>query len=175
MIGQRNRNRYQTGTGLTARPILTLNVVFSEVIGGRLEDSFGLYEELVSGIAEPSLAAKLPGLPSNALGAQLWCVVGARESFARAIEAGQWSGFSCSLSAAGTRERVAVAAALSTSAATVRAAVAGLDPLDDARCRLALRLLEHEAAHHGQLIRYLYALRLPIPARWKERYALEST
>jgi len=174
MIGRRARNRYRTRTELSARPILTVDVVFSEVIGGRLEDSFGLYEELVS-IDELPLAAKLPGLPSNALGAQLWCVVGARESFARAIEAGQWSGFSCSLSAAGTRERVAVAAALSTSAATVRAAVAGLDPLDDARCRLALRLLEHEAAHHGQLIRYLYGLRLPIPAGWKERYALEST
>jgi len=34
-------------------------------------------------------------------------------------------------------------------------------------------LLEHEAQHHGQLIRYLYGLRLPIPASWKSRYALE--
>ena len=31
----------------------------------------------------------------------------------------------------------------------------------------ALDLLEHEAAHHGQLIRYLYGLDLPIPETWK--------
>ena len=147
-------------------------MVFSEVIGGRLEDSFGLYEELVSGIDEPSLAAKLPGLPSNALGAQLWCVVGARESFARAIRVGTWEGFSCSLSAAETRDRDAVAADLSRSAQAVLDAIGDLDS-DDERWRLSLRLLEHESAHQGQLIRYLYGLRLEIPAGWKDRYALD--
>jgi hypothetical protein len=35
-----------------------------------------------------------------------------------------------------------------------------------------LDLLEHEAQHHGQLIRYLYALKLAIPDSWKARYAL---
>jgi hypothetical protein len=44
---------------------------------------------------------------------------------------------------------------------------------DDVRGRLVLDLLEHEAAHHGQLIRYLYGLKLPIPAGWKRRYALD--
>ena len=148
-------------------------MAFVTVMRERFEGSFALYDELVSEVPEASLVAKLPGLPSNTIGAQLWCVVGARESFARAIEAGEWSGFSCSLSAAETQERNAVAAALSGSAADVLAAIDRLDPSDDARCRLALQLLEHEAAHHGQLIRYLYALRLPIPAGWKARYALD--
>jgi hypothetical protein len=147
--------------------------VIAAVIRERLEGSFGLYDELVAELPEASLAEKLPGLPSNAIGEQLWCVVGARESFGRAIEAGEWSGFSCSVSAAQTREREAMRAGLSRSAADVLAAIDGLDPSDDARCRLALRLLEHENAHHGQLIRYLYGLRLPIPAGWKERYALD--
>jgi len=48
-----------------------------------------------------------------------------------------------------------------------------LDPGDVTRWGLALDLLEHEAAHQGQLIRYLYGLALPIPASWKRRYALE--
>jgi hypothetical protein len=147
--------------------------MIAAVVRERFEGSFSLYDELVAELPEASLAEKLPGLPSNAIGEQLWCVVGARESFARAIEAGEWSGFTCSLSAAGTRERDAVAVALSGSAADVLAAIDRLDASDDARCRLALRLLEHEAAHHGQLIRYLYGLRLSIPAGWKERYALD--
>jgi hypothetical protein len=33
-------------------------------------------------------------------------------------------------------------------------------------------LLEHEAGHHGQLIRYLYGLRREIPESWKKKYAL---
>lgn len=148
-------------------------MTFAGVITERFADSFQLYDQLVSGLDRTSLAAKLPGLPSNAIGAQLWCVVGARESFARAIAAGQWSGFSCSLSAAGAGEPDAVAAAVSTSADQVLSAMDDLDPYDEARCRLALRLLEHETAHHGQLIRYLYGLRLPIPELWRERYSLD--
>jgi len=147
--------------------------MIAAVIRERFEGSFGLYDELVAELPEAVLAEELPGLPSNAIGEQLWCVVGARESFARAIEAGEWSGFSCSLSATETRDSEAVATALSSSAADVLTAIEQLEPADDARCRLALRLLEHEAAHHGQLIRYLYGLRLAIPAGWKERYALD--
>ena len=52
------------------------------------------------------------------------------------------------------------------------AAVDDVDADDDDRLRFVLRLLEHESAHQGQLIRYLYGLQLPIPAGWKDRYAL---
>lgn len=143
------------------------------VIQERLASAFALYDELVAELPEASLASTLPGLRSNAIGDQLWCVVGARESYARAIEAGEWSGFGCSLSATGSREREAVARALSASGAVALRAVAELDPAHEARCRLSLQLLEHEAAHHGQLIRYLYGLKLPVPAGWRSRYALD--
>lgn len=142
------------------------------VIRERFLESFELYDDLAREVPEASLALKLPGLASNALGAQLWCVVGARESFAGAIRSGAWPGFSCSLTAAETREREAVVAALSRSAEQVLAAIDEAGMGDDDRARFVLRLLEHEAAHQGQLIRYLYGLRLPIPVRWKERYAL---
>ena len=95
------------------------------------------------------------------------------ESYARAIEGGGWAGFSCSLSAAEITERESLRAGLSRSAAVVLAALAVLEPDDETRARFALVLLEHEAAHQGQLIRYLYGLRLPIPLSWKERYALD--
>ena len=147
-------------------------MVMAAVLRERFEVSFDLYGDLVAGLAEEAFAATLPGLPSNTIGAQLWCVVGARESYARALEGGEWAGFSCSLSAAEILERESLRAGLSRSAEAVGAALRVLQPNDDARGRLALLLLEHESAHQGQLIRYLYGLRLPIPASWKERYAL---
>ena len=143
------------------------------VIRERFVESFELYDDLASEVPEASLAMKLPGIASNALGDQLWCVVGARESFASAIQAGAWSGFSCSLTASETRERDAVIAGLSRSAEEVLAVLDGVDPYDDDRSRFVLRLLEHEAAHQGQLIRYLYGLDLSIPDSWKQKYALD--
>ena len=139
-----------------------------------LTRSIDLYEELVSTLPEPSLTSKLPDLRSNTVGQQLWCVVGARESYARAIEVGEWAGFSCSLDAARITSRRSVRDALVRSGARVRDVVGDLASFDDARHQLVLDLLEHEAAHQGQLIRYLYALRLPIPDGWKSRYALDD-
>jgi hypothetical protein len=142
-------------------------------IHDNLERSLALYAALLDGLPEPALVMRLPGVRSNTIGAQLWCVIGARESYARAIAAGKWSGFTCSLDAAGALRKEVVRAALSGSADAALAALGGLDRFDAARARLAVDLLEHEAAHHGQLIRYLYALDLDVPSSWKARYALE--
>jgi hypothetical protein len=145
----------------------------ADVVRANLTRSMALYDDLLAALPESALAMKLPGVPSNTIGAQLWCVIGARESYARAVEAGAWAGFACSLTSAGSRDKLAVGTALSNSAGAV---VAKLDPLEsyeDARTRFIADLLEHEAAHHGQLIRYLYGLRLPIPDSWKARYALD--
>ena len=57
------------------------------LIRERIRGLFELYDELASELPEASLAEKLPGIPSNAVGEHLWCVVGARESFARALQA----------------------------------------------------------------------------------------
>lgn len=107
----------------------------------------------------------------NTIGEQLWCVVGARESYGKGIRAGAWAGFACSLASVGDPE--AVRQALERSRAQVAAALAGIDAFTDAQNQLVCDLLEHETAHHGQLIRYLYALEIAIPASWKKRYALE--
>ncbi len=71
--------------------------MFTDEIRSRFVRSQELFRELVASIAEPVLAECLPGLPSNSIGAQLWCVVGARESYGRAIEAGEWSAATCAL------------------------------------------------------------------------------
>jgi len=132
--------------------------------------SFALYRDLIDSIDETALSSKLPQLPSNTLGLQLWCVVGARESYSRAIEANQWSGFSCSLKS--TTDISSVADALHRSANAVSEILKTIDTYTDVQCRLVIDLLEHEAAHHGQLIRYMYGLKLPIPDSWKSRFAL---
>ncbi|MEZ5384232.1 MAG: hypothetical protein R3F13_01825 [Prosthecobacter sp.] len=142
------------------------------VIQERIERSFGLFRDLVECIDADALSSKLPGLPSNAVGLQLWCVVGARESYAQAIKAGQWAGFTCSLDV--TTQKTAVAEALRRSAEGVLTELSGMDAFTDVQHRLVVDLLEHEAAHQGQLIRYLYGLRLPIPESWKARFALEN-
>ena len=133
-----------------------------------------LYGDLVRELPAEVLAMKLPALPSNTIGSQLWCVVGARESYVKAIRAGKWQGFSCRVTRGESKDKARIGAALDETAAL---AAQCLD--DDSvewtpeRNRLLLTLLEHECQHHGQLIRYLYGNRLSVPTSWKERYALE--
>ena len=98
-------------------------MAISAIIRERFVAAFELYAELASRSPGGSLALKLPGIASNALGDQLWCVVGARESFGGAIRSGAWSGFSCSLQRQETRAGDAVIAALSRSAEDLLVAI----------------------------------------------------
>lgn len=145
--------------------------MIDDAIRERFERSFVMYRDLVDAVGANGLTQRLVDLRSNTIGAQLWCVVGARESDGRAIATGAWAGFSCSLD--DTADPAKVRAALDASREVVRAALGGLDAADVAGWGFALDLLEHEAAHHGQLIRYLYGLDLEIPETWKRRYALD--
>ncbi len=147
-----------------------MQIALARSLIGSFDRSFGLYRDLLASLGDGALGKPLGELPSNTIGQQLWCVVGARESYARAIAAHRWSGFACSLEDTGDPAQVAEAVARSE--AVVRSALAEAPSFDESQARLALDLLEHEAQHHGQLIRYLYGLRLSIPDSWKARYAL---
>ncbi len=142
----------------------------TSIIQDSFDRSFALYRDLVVSLDDDTLSSKLADLPSNTVGLQLWCVVGARESFTRAIQANHWSGFSCSLDS--TTEKAPVADALHRTAEGVSGILQTIDSFTDVQNRLIIDLLEHEAAHQGQLIRYLYGLRLTIPASWRSRYSL---
>ncbi len=136
----------------------------------RLALSNELYLDLVSHIPESLLASKLCDLPSNTIGAQLWCVVGARDSYLRAAKAGQWQGFKCPLDSNKTTEANAVKESLSTTASEVNSYLGATRELSEASIKFLLDLLEHEAQHHGQLARYLYGLKVGVPVSWKKRY-----
>lgn len=134
----------------------------------RLERAFQLTHDLVAHLDEAALGKDLTGLPSNRIGSQLWCVVGARESYLRAIELGGWKGFACSLET--PRVKASVLATLGATAR--RLGEVDFASLSEAQAGLAFDLLEHEIQHHGQLIRFVYGNRLTFPESWKKRYTV---
>jgi hypothetical protein len=143
------------------------------LLSERLNKAFDLFDELAVHLDESSLGSKLAALPSNTIGEQLWCVVGARESYTRGIQNGQWQGFRCSLTKEAIGKKKEVAEALASSALIAQKVLSEIENLSTPQEKLAFDLLEHEIQHQGQLIRYLYGLKLGIPAGLKERYHLD--
>ncbi len=140
----------------------------NQQLKARLDQSFQLTHDLVVHLDEASLGMDLPNLPSNRISGQLWCIVGARESYTKAIEAGDWKGFSCSLTTPRLKQSV-LAALEATHKNLTEIDFTGLT---DAQIELAFGLLEHEVQHHGQLIRFVYGNRLTFPNSWNKRYTV---
>lgn len=140
----------------------------NEQLKAHLSRAFQLTHDLVAHLDEPSLNLNLPNLPSNRIAGQLWCIVGARESYTKAIEMGAWNGFSCSL--ATPKNKKSVLAALQ--ATDNKLNEIDFTRLSDAQIDLAFSLLEHEIQHHGQLIRFVYANGLTFPESWHKRYTV---
>ena len=134
----------------------------------KLDRSFMLTHDLVTHLDESALSLDLPGLPSNEIAGQLWCVVGARESYLKAIQMGGWQGFSCSLKT--PRVKGAVLATLETTYQQMNDI--DFTGLASPQMELAFDLLEHEIQHHGQFIRYVYGNRLTFPESWHKRYTV---
>ncbi len=140
----------------------------NQQLKAKLDRSFQLTHDLVHHLDEQSLNLDLPGLPSNRISGQLWCMVGARESYLKAIETGGWQGFSCSLTAPQVKQSV-----LDALEATHKwLGEIGFADLTDAQVELAFDLLEHEVQHHGQLIRFVYGNGLTFPDSWHRRYTV---
>ncbi|MCR8671570.1 hypothetical protein [Agrococcus sp. HG114] len=147
-------------------------MAFDDVLAKRFARSHELYLDLIDSLSAEQLDSRLPGLPSNTIGGQLWCVLGARESYPRAARAGSWQGFTSPLAGDAMTDARTVRAALEATAADVERWLGELE--SDGDWLHALALLEHEAQHHGQLIRYLYGLRIPRPESWQRQYALDE-
>ena len=139
-----------------------------EKLKENLTFAFSLTHDLVTHLDEKSLSLDLPNLPSNPISGQLWCVVGARESYLKAIEAGGWKGFSCSLKTPDVKQ--SVLNALETSSQLLNEI--DFENFSETQVKLAFDLLEHEIQHHGQLIRYVYGNHLTFPESWHKRYTV---
>jgi hypothetical protein len=137
----------------------------------RLVRSQGLYADLVAVLTPDLLASRLGDLRSSTIGWQFWCVTGARHSYSLAAREGGWRGFTSPLTRDGSTDPATVGTALTD---TLREAYDAIESgLDEAGATWMGDLVEHEAQHHGQLIRYLYALDVPRPASWVHHYALD--
>lgn len=139
------------------------------LLNKKIKRAFALTQDLVEYLEEAKLQAKLPGLPSNEIGEQLWCMVGARESYLKAIKHNGWVKFSCSLK--DTQSKKDVVNAILTSAKDVLSFIDEVE-LNETQTEFLHELLEHEIMHHGQLIRYMYGNKLGFPKSWSERYTV---
>ncbi len=139
-----------------------------KILQGKLDRAFRLTFDLVDHLEEDALQLKLQNLPSNSIAGQLWCMIGARESYLRAIEAGEWRGFSCSLP-----NPITKADLLKTLESTFSFFNnIEFSHLNEIQRSFAFDLLEHEIQHHGQLIRFVYGNRLTFPKSWNARYTV---
>ncbi len=134
----------------------------------KLDRAFGLTHDLLLHLDESALKLDLPDMPSNKIADQYWCIVGARESYIKAIEAGGWKGFSCSLKTPIKKQDVLIALE------DTRKQLSNIDfsLFAETQIEIAFNLLEHEIQHHGQLIRFVYGNKLTFPDSWNKRYTV---
>ncbi len=140
-----------------------------ELIIDRLERAFDLTYDLFESLSESNLNLKLKDLPSNKIRDQVWCVIGARESYLNAIKKSKWSGFNCSLESGFIRAEVL--AQLKKTQEEMISYLKQNEP-SEVQVEIVLDLLEHEIQHHGQLIRYVYGNKLNFPNSWNKRYTV---
>lgn len=133
---------------------------------------FRAHQELAESLPSEAFGQKL-SIPSNTIGGQFWCLIGARESYAKAIKENGWAGFSCSMPFESTTDKDKVLEMLSQTAKDFDEVLKEIEWTDDSD-DLLLDLLEHETQHQGQLIRYVYGLKYKFPKSWAERWALDE-
>lgn len=131
------------------------------VLLDQLNTRFGMFEELAASVNDADFHRRLDTPRSKTIAEHLWCVLGARQSYARALKAGEWTGFQCSLEESAGREEFL--AELERSARELNQTVNAVTDWTDGRKQLLAQLHEHETMHEGQLIRQVYGLGLEMP------------
>ena len=129
----------------------------------RLSSRFEAYSDLSGLFSENLLNRKIDVPKHKSLAEHLLCVVGARDSYAKAIEEGEWSGFACSIQSFVPTE---FRSKLDESAGAVNEAIRSGGAWTPERSSLLATLAEHEVMHEGQIIRHMYALEQELPGSW---------
>jgi len=126
----------------------------------RMKTRFESYRDIANMVDDNGVQARIDVPKHKSLSEHIWCVVGARESYAKALVDGEWAGFACSMDSCTSSD---CRQKLESSAREVISAIEGVSEWTDARNDLLLALNEHEVMHEGQIIRHLYGLELEIP------------
>lgn len=134
-----------------------------EQVVSRLFNRFEAYADLAETLDDDLLNQKIDVPKHKSLREHLWCVVGARESYAQAIEQGSWSGFSCSMQTFTTSD---FQYKLKESESAVALAIQNVSDWTAERTELLATLAEHEVMHEGQIIRHMYGLERDLPESW---------
>jgi hypothetical protein len=140
-----------------------------DILVRKIERVFSLTRDLIENLSQKSLLLYLGDLPSNKIGEQVWCIIGARESYLKAIKAGKWAGFSCSLQ--DNTSKSEVLKCLDSSSENIIKYLKE-SAISEEQREMIFDLLEHEIMHHGQLIRYIYGNKLGFPESWNKRYTV---
>lgn len=138
--------------------------------------------DLLDVLKQEDLEKKLPFSTSQSLYYQFECMVGTTETLGNALKTGKSQEWHCSLWSLPGH------ASSSVPLATIRAYLQRSDEfllttLEEAALLMEQEdhtsplqkywtLVEHELHHHGQLINFIYALDLPIPQSWANRWNL---
>lgn len=132
-----------------------------ETIVANLRKRFDFYTDLVAEVDDETINAELAVARNRSLGLHLWCVVGSRESFAKAIAAGEMAGWSSSVT---KFERDQLNAKLVGSSQLLLEAIGAVQAWTPEREQLLAQIAEHEVMHEGQIIRLMFGLEKPLPA-----------
>ena len=144
----------------TAQMIAQLNAILAQ------------WKDLLDALPPDSLKLHLGDLRSNAIGDQLWCLGGCRESNLASLKADAPFSWTCTY-AGSAQDKPPLAAYLLTQAEGLESFLEDHPTLSETQTTLLLDLLAHEFQHQGQMIRFLYANALPIPKSWQSFWHLE--
>lgn len=132
-----------------------------ETIVDNLSKRIGFYDDLIDQANDSTLAAELAVPRNRSLGAHLWCIVGTRESYAKAIAAGEMGGWSSSVE---KFEQDEFRDKLTRSGRDLLNAINAVSDWTPERDRLLAEVAEHEVMHEGQIIRLMFGLEKPLPS-----------
>lgn len=139
-----------------------------DILKQRVLQALSLTDDFFNHINEDCLTLRILDAPSNTIGEQAYCIIGARESYLKSLKIGKWAGFECSLIDSNNKTLIV----RKLKEANINLERFLQDNSVDEINNLLFDLLEHEVQHHGQLIRYAYANKIDFPKSWNIRYTV---
>ncbi|MGP4082924.1 hypothetical protein ACTWQL_23915 [Pseudalkalibacillus sp. R45] len=140
-----------------------------DILKQRVLQALSLTDDFYNHINDGCLRLKISDVPSNTIGEQAYCIIGARESYLKALKISQWAGFDCSL--VDSNDKTLIIIKLEETYTNIERFLQDIS-IDEINNNLLIDLLEHEVQHHGQLIRYAYANKIEFPKSWNIRYTV---
>ncbi|MEZ4867439.1 MAG: DinB family protein [Caldilineaceae bacterium] len=140
----------------------------------------GMTYDLLEQLSAEDLVKRLPFSTSQEIQTQFFCMLGTQESWLSVLQQGKMDDWDCSLQPVPFGQAQSIDQLRAHLARADHALFEALDQLDllqpiaDGHTPLHhyMVLVEHEAHHQGQLINFIYALDLPIPRSWADKWAL---